>query len=100
MTSSPFLPKVEIVIEESSSGWVGGLNVNCNSTSGSYVYIKDIDNVIYNSLFSTSGVNVFFSHLSYVSKSSLSGTFSGEVKDASSNPRVITHGSFNLSFAN
>ncbi len=99
-SASPFLPKVEIMIEEQNTGWVQGLTVTCNSASNSYVFVKDASAVIYNSLFSPTGVNLFFSHLTYNPNSSLSGTFSGSIKNVGSTTKSITEGSFSLVFAN
>jgi hypothetical protein len=100
--TSPYLPKIQIVLEETIIGWVNGLNVHCYSASTqSYVQARDLSNAVYNTLSATNGINLFFSHLSYVKNNVITGTFSGELQAVTTSSIVpITEGSFNMVIAN
>ena len=99
--NTPYLPKVQIVVEESIVGWSNGLNATCNSSSNNYVQMRDVSNVVYNTFSSVAGIDLFFSHLSYVHNNVITGTFSGDIQNVSTSSNIpITEGSFNLVIAN
>lgn len=101
--ASPHFPVVQMILTESFIGWSDGLNVGCNSAAAPdwMITMNDAAGIGYSTETSSSGINLFFSKLSYTQGNVIKGTFSGEIiKNSTSLVTPITEGTFSMLISN
>jgi hypothetical protein len=96
------LPKFKFSHQESSIGFVPGLNLGSSTGTfpSHYAEFVNSSNILYETENDRDGVHFFISEISYTNGGFVAGSFSGSMKTKSGATIQITEGKFKVKFKN